>query len=107
MAASFPRALFWLQVFLVVGGFFTSIDGKAFRSGRQLQSKAGEELRLPRDILPRSYDVSLLPILTQGNFTTEGSVSILMDCVKTTNKVVLHVADITVETATVTVRFSS
>ncbi len=65
--------------------------------------RGGEELRLPRDILPRLYEVTLLPILIEGNFTTEGSVNILVDCVQSTNNITLHIADITFNPAEVTV----
>lgn len=63
-----------------------------------------EDLRLPRTILPRLYQVTLLPILIEGNFTTEGSVSILVDCVQSTNNITLHIADITFSPADVTVK---
>ena len=54
----------------------------------------GQDLRLPRTILPRLYEITLLPILIEGNFTTEGSTTILMDCVTYTNTITLHIADI-------------
>lgn len=63
-----------------------------------------EDLRLPRTILPRLYQVTLLPILIEGNFTTEGSVSILVDCVQSTNNITLHIADITFSPADVAVK---
>ena len=52
------------------------------------------DLRLPRNILPRLYEITLLPILIEGNFTTEGSTIILMDCVTNTNTITLHIADL-------------
>lgn len=66
-------------------------------------SRAGEELRLPRSVLPRLYEVTLLPILIEGNFTTEGSVNILVDCVLPTSNITLHIADITFSSSSVLV----
>lgn len=66
-------------------------------------SRAGEDLRLPRNVLPRSYEVTLLPILIEGNFTTEGSVNIVVDCVQASNNVTLHIADITWSASSVSV----
>ena len=72
-------------------------------STKKTASRAGEDLRLPRDILPRLYEVSLLPILIEGNFTTEGAVSILVDCVQSTNNITLHIAEIIFNPAELTV----
>lgn len=103
MAVLLGKQPFWLQGFVAYLTFFACVDSRAMRTAKTLRPKAGEELRLPRDVLPRLYDISLLPLLVEGNFTTEGSVNVLIDCVKTTNKVTLHVADITVDFATVKV----
>ena len=85
-----------MMIAMMAAGTTTS----AKRAGR-----AGEDLRLPRDILPRLYEVTLLPILIEGNFTTEGSVSISVDCIQSTNNITLHIADIVFNAADVTVSY--
>ena len=54
-------------------------------------SEEYSDLRLPGSILPRLYEISLLPHLIEGNFTTEGSVDIFVECVDDTNNITLHV----------------
>ena len=49
--------------------------------------------RLPRNVLPRLYDVTLFPVLIEGNFTTQGTVDILVDCITSSNSITLHIAD--------------
>jgi aminopeptidase N len=63
-------------------------------SSTEINSRDGQDLRLPRTILPRLYEITLLPILIEGNFTTEGSTTILIDCITNTNTITLHIADI-------------
>ncbi|KZS09066.1 Aminopeptidase N [Daphnia magna] len=71
-----------------------TVSTTAATSATKRVGRSGEDLRLPRDILPRSYEVTLLPILIEGNFTTEGYVSISVDCIQSTNNITLHIADI-------------
>jgi hypothetical protein len=52
------------------------------------------EWRLPRWVLPRHYKLRLLPFIEEGNFTTEGQVEILLECMEPTKMIVLHIADI-------------
>ena len=66
---------------------------------------SGSELRLPRSILPRLYDVTLLPILEEGNFSTSGTVDIFVDCLENTDNVTLHAADIEIDYPSVSVYF--
>lgn len=62
-----------------------------------------QELRLPRTVLPQLYEISLLPNLVEGDFSTEGTVSILLYCNETTNAITLHIADTTYSSSTVSV----
>lgn len=64
------------------------------------------DIRLPRTVLPRHYDVRLFPILEKGNFTILGQVSIDLECNKDTNRIVLHSADIVVDPQSVQVPFN-
>jgi hypothetical protein len=50
--------------------------------------------RLPRWVLPRHYKLRLLPYIEEGNFTTDGQVDILLECMEPTQMIVLHMADI-------------
>ena len=67
---------------------------------------AGSELRLPRTVVPRFYDVTLLPILEEGNFTTSGRVDILIDCLESTNNITLHAVDIAIDFSSISVLMS-
>lgn len=52
-----------------------------------------QDLRLPRTVLPQLYEISLLPNLVEGDFSTEGTVRILLHCNESTNAIILHIAD--------------
>ena len=43
-----------------------------------------EIYRLPDDLLPSVYTLRLLPFLDEDNFTTDGHVTIFVDCVSDT-----------------------
>ncbi|RLU27565.1 hypothetical protein DMN91_001369 [Ooceraea biroi] len=64
--------------------------------------QGGSEYRLPTNILPRKYFVSVTPHLEIGNFTFDGNVRIEADVVQETNRIILHTAEIKVHMATVT-----
>ena len=66
--------------------------------------KQMKNIRLPRNLLPRHYDIRLLPIIEKGNFSIYGDVSIDLECKAETDRIVLHSADITVDAASVKVR---
>ena len=52
--------------------------------------------RLPRWLLPRHYKLRLLPFIEEGNFTTDGRVEILLECMEPTRMIVLHIAEISI-----------
>lgn len=84
-----PRAaLFTLGLFLLCCVV-------AARVGRQLGPKY-TDWRLPRSLLPRKYQLRLLPFLENGNFTTDGRVEILLECMEETQLIVLNIADIAI-----------
>ena len=60
--------------------------------------------RLPRTVLPRHYDVRLLPILEKGNFSVLGRVAIDVQCLESTDRIVLHSSDINVDLKSVQVK---
>lgn len=63
-----------------------------------------EVYRLPGDLLPSSYTIRLLPFLDEGNFTTDGYIEILVDCVADTNNIVMNSLDITINVLSISVR---
>jgi len=65
--------------------------------------KPVRNVRLPRTVLPRHYDIRLLPIIEKGNFSIYGDVSIDLECKGETDRIVLHSADITVDATSVKV----
>ncbi|XP_046442871.1 aminopeptidase N-like [Daphnia pulex] len=62
-----------------------------------------EVYRLPGDLLPSVYTLRLLPFIEEGNFTTDGHVTIFVDCVNDTKNIVLNSIDIDIHKATITV----
>jgi len=57
--------------------------------------------RLPANIMPRKYFVSVTPHLEIGNFIFNGKVTIEADVIKDTKQIVLHSAEIEHHTVTV------
>mgnify|MGYP002715765487 CR=1 FL=1 len=57
-----------------------------------------ENLRLPKSVVPDSYDVKLIPFLSENNFTFNGEIKILINVTENTNNVTLHVNDIEIYT---------
>lgn len=87
------------EKFLVVSILFVSffsflclqVTAKEVRS-----SPKYTDWRLPEWVLPRQYKLRLLPYLEDGNFTTDGQVEILLECMQETQLIVLHMAEITI-----------
>lgn len=73
------------------------------RGFNAFNNQENEDLRLPRDVLPTTYAVRLLPFIEEGNFTTHGHVDIFVDCVKDTNNITINAADITIDVLSVSV----
>lgn len=53
-----------------------------------------EEYRLPGNLKPVSYMIRLLPIIEEGNFTTDGLISMVFDCLADTANITINSADI-------------
>ncbi|XP_032798708.2 aminopeptidase N [Daphnia magna] len=51
-------------------------------------------MRLPRDVLPSSYTIRLLPFIEEGNFTTDGYIEILIDCKTATSNISMNAAEL-------------
>ena len=73
--------------------------------GQQMdgQLRQGEDLRLPGDLLPRFYNVRLLPFVEVGNFTTSGEVQITFDCIVPTVNISLNSLDLTIDLTSINV----
>lgn len=65
--------------------------------------RQGEDLRLPGDILPRSYYIRLLPFVEVGNWTTNGYVEITVEAVTNTLNITMNALDLTVDPSSITV----
>ena len=65
-------------------------------------ARQGEALRLPGDIIPISYNIRLLPFIG-GNFSTDGYVEILVQCVRNAPNISLNSADIDINVASISV----
>ncbi len=67
------------------------------------QPKQGEDLRLPGDLLPITYNVQLLPFIEVGNFTTDGYVEIDFTCVRSTINITINSVQNTIDSSSITV----
>ena len=59
--------------------------------------------RLPGDIRPVHYNISLIPILDGDNFTTLGQIEITLDCIRDTTQIKLNSVDIEVDEGSILV----
>ncbi|XP_046648039.1 aminopeptidase N-like [Daphnia pulicaria] len=59
------------------------------------------DVRLPKNLRPLHYDIRLLPWMDESNFTINGFIHILIECVENTNKIVLHSTDIEIDRVSV------
>lgn len=62
-----------------------------------------KEFKLPESLVPLHYDIRLLPILEPKNLTTFGRVSIDIECLEDTDRIVLHSLDTIVDSKTIKV----
>uniref|UniRef100_A0A336KRZ8 Aminopeptidase N n=2 Tax=Culicoides sonorensis TaxID=179676 RepID=A0A336KRZ8_CULSO len=51
-------------------------------------------MRLPLNVIPKSYDIKLIPFLVEDNFTFLGEVTIEIDVVEECNNITLHSMDL-------------
>lgn len=65
--------------------------------------RQGEDLRLPGDILPRSYFIRLLPFIEVGNWTTNGYVEIIIEPVSSTLNITMNALDLTIDSSSIIV----
>lgn len=68
-----------------------------------VEPRQGEDLRLPGNILPRLYNIRLLPFIEVGNWTTDGYVEISVDCIIATVNISINSLDLTIDQPSITV----
>lgn len=69
-------------------------------------ARQGEEMRLPRDVLPETYEIALLPFIEVGNFTTKGHIDIYVKCQNSTRMISMNAADLQINEGSISVRRS-
>lgn len=65
--------------------------------------RQGENMRLPRSVLPVDYYVRLLPYIEVGKFTTDGYVEIVVNCTVPTVNISMNGAELTINQSTIIV----
>ena len=65
--------------------------------------KVDDPWRLPLQFAPVSYYVRLLPFIEVGNFTTDGYVEMVVQCVQSTSNITFHSNQITLDYASILV----
>ena len=76
---------------------------------KQVETKQGEDMRLPGDIIPINYNVRMFPfveLIESGNYTTDGYVEILVQCLKATSNISINSAELYIEKETISACFS-
>jgi aminopeptidase N len=61
------------------------------------------DVRLPRAVIPDSYNIKIIPFIYEGNFTFNGEVAVIANITETTSNITLHFNDIKIYEDTITV----
>lgn len=61
------------------------------------------DVRLPRAVIPDSYNIKIIPFIHEGNFTFNGEVAVVVNVTETTSNITLHFNDIKIYEDTITV----
>ncbi|CAK9804071.1 Aminopeptidase N [Anthophora plagiata] len=69
-----------------------------------LLNKKKLDVRLPRSIIPDSYELKLIPFIQEGNFTFNGEVKILVNVTEDTRNVSLHAVDMDIDKSFTSIR---
>lgn len=77
--------------FLVSPVFQTASSFSASTAKKKL------DVRLPKSVVPDSYEIWLIPFIWEGNFTFNGEVKILVNVTEDTNSVTLHAVDMNID----------
>ncbi|KOC62990.1 Aminopeptidase N [Habropoda laboriosa] len=67
-------------------------------------NKKKVDVRLPRSVIPDSYELRLIPFIQEGNFTFHGEVKILVNVTEDTRNVSLHAVDMNIDESFTNIR---
>ena len=81
----------------------SSIGSSASGGSGIVKTSQGKDWRLPGDLVPVDYKIRLLPFLEVDNFTTDGYVEIIFNCLKDTTNITLNSADLTFDCNSISV----
>lgn len=95
------------SVGILVFCYLLSSLGSSTASAKDNAVQIDEGIRLPRNLLPDSYNIRLLPFIEEGNFTADGHVEIFFRCVTATDSIVVNSAEITIHNHTIKVIITS
>ncbi|XP_050540509.1 aminopeptidase N-like [Daktulosphaira vitifoliae] len=62
-----------------------------------LSQEEADKFRLPNNMKPLSYRLDIITHLNEGNFRFEGAVEIKITCIESTNTIILHSANLTID----------
>lgn len=62
-----------------------------------------QNVRLPKSVIPESYEIKLIPFIFENNFTFRGEVKILLNVTEDINNVTLHANDLEIDPESVKV----
>lgn len=94
---------------LLVFHFAPCLEGKKIRSYedffgnsnlqaiKAIGNKNKIDVRLPRSVLPDTYELKLTPFIWEGNFTFNGEVKILVNVTEKTKNITLHAVDLKID----------
>ncbi|XP_035717445.1 aminopeptidase N-like isoform X1 [Vespa mandarinia] len=86
----------------------TSLNNFDYPSGRAFSdnsaSKKKIDVRLPKSIVPDSYELRLVPFIWEGNFTFNGEVTIVVNVTENTKNVTLHATDMKIDESLTSIR---
>lgn len=84
-----------------LGKSCNDFGNSAFESRRMFTTdsvaKKKLDVRLPRSVVPESYELRLIPFIEVGNFTFNGEVKILVNVTEDTKNVTLHAMDMNID----------
>lgn len=84
-------------IILLVCMFSMGVEGSRRR-------QAAQGYRLPDNVLPQKYNLEILTNLEENNFSFEGKVWIKIQCLRPTNKIILHAKDLEIMEKEVTLK---
>ena len=72
-----------------------------------LKEQLVDPWRLPSDIKPITYDIRLLPFIEENNFTTDGQITMKLECLKDTNVIAFNNREINIDSSSIQVNLKA